>query len=82
MFTKIPRTADSQISNEDVASLIVGDALNKISQLTGLNHQKAFTLLSTQVSLHTGYSNHKETVKVEAPLLEHSEFLYISNLFN
>lgn len=82
MFTKIPQTTDSQLSNEGVTNLIVNDALRKISQLTGLNEQKAFALLSSQVTQHNSDNNHQKIVKVQAPLLEHNEFQFISSLFN
>ena len=82
MFTKITPKADSQLSNADVANLIVNDALNKISQLTGLNKQKAFALLSSQVKIHSSEYGHEEITKVQAPLLEKNEFQFISNLFN
>jgi len=35
MFTKISSSADILLSNEGVTSLIVNDALKKISQVTG-----------------------------------------------
>jgi len=82
MFTKIVPTADSQLSNEDVANLIVSDALTKISQLTGLSEQKAFALLAKQVVLKNGLDSHEEITQVQAPLLEQNEFQFISSLFN
>ena len=82
MFTKIVPKADSQLSNEDVANLIVSDALTKISQLTGLSEQKAFALLSNQVTKQDCNKNHERVTKVQAPLLEHNEFQFISSLFN
>jgi len=82
MFTKIVPTADSQLSNEDVANLIVSDALTKISQLTGLSEQKAFALLAKQVVLKNGLDSHEKITQVQAPLLEQNEFQFISSLFN
>ena len=75
MFTKISPTADSQLSNEDVANLMVNDALKNISQLTGLNQEQAFALLVNQVS-------HTKRSKVHPPLLEQNEAQFISSLFN
>jgi len=75
MFTNITPKADSQLSNEDVANLVVGDALEKISQLTGLSQKKAFALLVNQVS-------HENTPQIQAPLLEQNECQFISSLFN
>ena len=49
MFTKIPQKADSLLSNEDVANLIVNDALAKICQLTGLNKNQSYALLAAQL---------------------------------
>lgn len=80
MFTKIVPTADSQLSHEDVANLIVSDALTKLSQLTGLSEQRAFTLLSNQVAQHNCDNNNEKMTK--APLLEQNEFQFISSLFN
>ena len=82
MFTKITPTADSQLSNDDVANLIVNDALEKINQLTGLTQHKAFALLVEQVNKHSDDISNKKTTKVEAPLLEQNEFQFISSLFN
>lgn len=82
MFTKITPTADSQLSNEDVANLIVNDALEKVSKLTGLSQQKAFALLANQVNQHSDVISQKQSTKVETPLLEQSEFQFISSLFN
>lgn len=82
MFTKIVPTTDSQLSYEDVVNLIVSDALSKISQLTGLSEQKAFTLLSSQVAQQNYDNSHEKMTKVQAPLLEQNEFQFISSLFN
>ncbi|KGJ89527.1 hypothetical protein [Colwellia psychrerythraea] len=82
MFTKVTPKADSQLSNEDVANLIVSDALAKISQLTGLNQQRAFALLASQVNQYSDDVSHQQITKIEAPLLEQNEFQFISNLFN
>jgi len=82
MFTKITPTADSQLSNEDVANLIVGDALDKLSKLTSLNQKEAFALLVNQVNLNTDDVGLKQTTKIQTPLLEQNESLFISNLFN
>jgi uncharacterized protein YidB (DUF937 family) len=82
MFTKITPTTDSQLSNEDVANLILSDALSKISQLTGLSEQQAFTLLSSQVNPQ---SNDNKVVKFTprpTPLLDQNESQFISSLFN
>jgi len=82
MFTKITPTADSQLSNADVANLIVSDTIEKIATLTGLTHQDAFTLLAEQVNQHCTGISHKNITKAQKPLLEHSESQFISNLFN
>ncbi len=82
MFTKITPTTDSQLSHEDVANLIVGDALEKISQLTGLSQENAFALLVNQVNQHGNNLGHEKPVTIQAPLLEHNEFQFISSLFN
>ncbi len=81
MFTKINPTADSQLSNEDVANLIVSDALSKISQLTGLSKQQAYSLLSKQVNPHNN-DNNVPSNKMYVPLLDQSESKYISSLFS
>jgi len=80
MFIKINPTTDSQLSNKDVANLIVSDALRKISQLTGLNEQQAYSLLSNQVNPHN--NNNVTSNKITVPLLNHSEYQFISNLFS
>ena len=82
MFTKISPTADSQLSNEDVANLMVNDALKNISQLTGLNQEQAFALLVNQVSQQTDQVSHTKRTKVYSPLLEQNEAQFISSLFN
>ena len=82
MFTKITPTADSQLSNEDVANLIVSDALEKISQLTGLNQEKAFALLANQINQSSNNLSHDQTIKIQPPILEQNEFQFISSLFN
>ena len=81
MFTKITPTTDSQLSNEDVANLIVSDALSKISQLTGMNEQQAFALLSSQVNPQGNDNKQVTSNKVYVPLLDQSESQFISNLF-
>jgi hypothetical protein len=82
MFTKIVPITDSQLSNEDVANLIVSDALTKISQLTGLSEQKAFALLSDQVAQKNCDTSDEKVTKMQAPLLEQNEYQFISSLFN
>jgi len=82
MFTKIPHTTDSLLSNEGVTSLIVNDALRKICQLTGLTEQQAFVLLSSQVTQQHNNNGHRAIIKVQAPLLEQKESQFISSLFN
>ncbi|WP_019029458.1 hypothetical protein [Colwellia piezophila] len=82
MFNKITPTTDSQLSNEDVANLIVNDALNKISRLTGLSEQQAFLLLSNQIKMHNSDDIHEQVTRFKSPLLEQSEYQFISNLFN
>ncbi|PKI14377.1 hypothetical protein CXF71_16715 [Colwellia sp. 12G3] len=81
MFTKITPTTDSQLSNEDVANLIVSDALSKISQLTGLSKQKAFALLSNQVTPQSNDNKQLAFKKIHIPLLDQSESQFISSLF-
>ena len=81
MFTKVTPTTDSQLSNKDVANLIVSDALRKISQLTGLSEQQAFALLSNQVNPHYNDNEQLAFIKVHTPLLDQSESQFISNLF-
>jgi uncharacterized protein YidB (DUF937 family) len=82
VFTKITPTADSQLSNEDVANLIVSDALEKIAQLTGLNQEKAFVLLANQINQSSNNLSHDKTIKIQTPILEQNEFQFISSLFN
>jgi len=82
MFTKITPTTDSQLSNEDVANLVVGDALEKIAQLTGLSQEEAIALFVNQVDQQSDAISQKQSTKVETPLLEQSEFQFISSLFN
>jgi uncharacterized protein YidB (DUF937 family) len=82
MFTKITPTADSQLSNEDVANLIVSDALEKIAQLTGLNQEKAFVLLANQINESSNNLSHDKIIKIQTPILEQNEFQFISSLFN
>ncbi|HCM48486.1 MAG TPA: hypothetical protein DIS98_13650 [Colwellia sp.] len=82
MFTKITPTTDTQLSNEDVANLIVSDAMSKISQLTGMNEQQAFALLSSQVNPQSNDNSHVATKKVYTPLLDQSESQFISSLFS
>ena len=81
MFTKVTPTADSQLSNDDIANLIISDALQKIGQLTGLKQQDAFTLLSNQVNQHAEDVNGEQISKVQDPLLGQNEFQFISSLF-
>ncbi|ALO34055.1 hypothetical protein CMT41_04430 [Colwellia sp. MT41] len=89
MFTKINPATDSQLSNEDVANLMVNEALNNISKLTGLNQEQAFALLLSQVSRQTEQVSRQteqvsleSTSKVHSPLLEVDETQFIASLFN
>ncbi|GAW94849.1 MULTISPECIES: hypothetical protein [Colwellia] len=82
MFTKINPATDSQLSNEDVANLMVNEALNNISKLTGLNQEQAFALLLSQVSRQTEQVSLESTSKVHSPLLEVDETQFIASLFN
>jgi hypothetical protein len=82
MFTKITPTTDSQLSNDEIANLIVSDALEKIGQLTGLKQKDAFALLSSQVIQHVEEVNDEQINKVQTPLLGQNECQFISNLFN
>jgi hypothetical protein len=82
MFTKISSSTDILLSNEGVTSLIVNDALKKISQVTGLSEQQAFALLSSQVTQQQRNNSHSEIIKVQGPLIEQNESQFISSLFN
>jgi len=82
MFTRIKPTTDSQLSNDDVANLIVDDAITKLAQLTDLSKEQAFALLSKQVNGHLTKQVGSSPKVLEQPILEHSEFKYISSLFN
>ena len=82
MFTKISSSTDILLSNEGVTSLIINDALKKISQVTGLSEQQAFALLSSQVTQQQRNNSHSEIIKVQGPLIEQNESQFISSLFN
>jgi hypothetical protein len=82
MFTKITSSTDILLSNEGVTSLIVNDALKKISQITGLSEQQAFALLSSQVTQQHRNNSHSEIIKMQGPLIEQKESQFISSLFN
>ncbi len=84
MFTKIKPATDSQLSNDDVANLILSDALTKVEQLTGLNQQASLALLleliapakqTTDVEINKIY-------QIQQPVLEQNEYQFISGLFN
>ena len=82
MFTKITSATDILLSNEGVTNLIVNDALQKISQNTGLSEQQAFALLLKQVNQQHSNNSHREMIKIQGPLLEQKESQFISSLFN
>ena len=79
MFTRIKPTTDSQLSNDDVANLIVDDAITKLAQLTDLSKDQAFTLLVNQIQAQVSIEEHQ---KLAIPVLEASESQFISSLFN
>ena len=84
MLTKIPHKKDTQLSNEALADLIINDALIKISQFTGLNRNKAYELLASQIK---GSNNCKVTTKenakqINVALLNQSEMQFIKQLFH
>tara|TARA_B100000809_G_scaffold53338_1_gene48773 strand:+ start:1356 stop:1526 length:171 start_codon:yes stop_codon:yes gene_type:complete len=56
--------------------------MSKISQLTGMNEQQAFALLSSQVNPQSNDNSHVATKKVYTPLLDQSESQFISSLFS
>lgn len=82
MFTKTTPKTDSQLSNENLADLLVNDAINKIMQLTGMTSKAALDLFVAQVNQQT-----KKIAKVkfnayQQSKLEQSEYTFISSLFN
>ncbi len=79
MFTRIKPTTDSQLSNDDVANLIVDDAITKLSQLTDLTKEQAFTLLVNHIKSQVSI---EESQKLTTPVLEANESQFISSLFN
>lgn len=82
MFTKLTPKTDSQLSNSDVANLIVADALDKLTQLTGLDQQDALLLLAEQITPSTekpATRQHPQAVEV---ILEQNEYQFISGLFS
>ena len=84
MFTKTRLLTDSQLSPSEIANLLVEDALNKMSQLTGLDSQKCFQLISAQVTKDTDQesaSTPNRFIK-KTPVLDQGEVQFINQLFH
>lgn len=79
MFTRVTPRTDSQLSNDDVANLILDDAINKLAQLTDLDKEQAYALLTKQIKSQI---NVEESAKLATPILEVKESQFISSLFN
>lgn len=84
MFTKTQLTPDSQFSPNEIANLIMEDALQKISQLTGLDSQECIQLISAKVTKDTDHANHsiQTTFITKTPILEQGEVQFINQLFH
>lgn len=81
MFTNLTVATDSQLNENQIANLLVEDALHKMSLLTDLNQQQCIELITAQLSMPT----QKKAVKNQSPptpILEQQETLFIRKLFH
>ena len=82
MFTKTTPKTDSQLSNENLADLLVNDAINKIMQLTGMTSKAALDLFVAQVNQQTKKIAKGKFNAYQQSKLEQTEYTFISSLFN
>ncbi|QBG35445.1 hypothetical protein [Litorilituus sediminis] len=80
MFNRITPKTDSQLTQSDVANLVLAQAIENVSRLTGVSSDDALKLLATQIS-----ANQKKPQasprSFQQPLLEQNEFQFIAELF-
>ena len=80
MFNKITPKTDSQLTQSDVANLVLAEAIENVSKLTGVSSEDAVKLLITQLS---GEQKKPQASprNFQQPLLEQNEFQFIAELF-
>lgn len=81
MFNKVTPKADSQLSRNDVANLVLADAVDSISKLTGVSQEKALQLLVKQLTPRESENASLINRNHQQPLLEQNEFQFIAELF-
>lgn len=82
MFTKISAKTGCELSNKNVVNFLVDDTLNNIINLTGMTPKAALEHLKMQVN-----KKNTQVIKVKPntycrPILEKTEYQFISSLFN
>jgi hypothetical protein len=82
MFTKTTPKTDSQLSNENIADLVINDAINEIMQLTGMTSKATLDLFVAQVNQQTKNIAKVKFNAYQQSKLEQTEYTFISSLFN
>lgn len=80
MFNKITPKTDSQLTQSDVANLVLAQAIENVSKLTGVSSDDALKLLTTQISAKQKKPPASPR-SFQQPLLEQNEFQFIAELF-
>jgi uncharacterized protein YidB (DUF937 family) len=68
---------DSQMNNEDLVHVLMNQALEQITTLTGLSKSHAMALMTEQLSPENSHQ-----ITPYQPVIEQEESLFIQHLFN
>ena len=79
MFTQISPQSDTALSNDQVANMLLRQALDQLSKLTQLNNSDCLSLLEQQLA---GESPQRKLKSAQKQLIDHQESDYIISLFN
>ena len=79
MFTPISPQNDTALSNDQVANMLLRQAIDQLSKLTQLNNSDCLSLLGQQL---TGESPQRNVKSAQKQLIDHQESDYIISLFN
>lgn len=75
--------SDTQLSNEDASQMIVANAIEQLSSITGLNKQQCLSLLSSSVGEHAQTNAHPhQAAMTQNNIIDQYESEFIVGLFS
>ncbi|MFD2167824.1 hypothetical protein ACFSJY_16340 [Thalassotalea euphylliae] len=76
MFNRRDIPLDTQLNNEQLANMLVAEAIEQLQQLTQLSQADCETLVEKQ------FANNKTHGAIKQPIIEQRETDFICGLFN